>query len=392
MFELLLKAFVKDYKNTSSESVRKRYGTFAGIMGILLNIALFFAKLISGIITGAISIIADAFNNLSDAGSSIITLIGFKLAGKKGDREHPFGHGRMEYVTGLVVSFIIILVGVELLKSSFEKIISPESMSFSLLSLIILIASILVKLWMGLFNKNLGRRINSAALMAVAFDSISDVCATSAVVVGILINRFTGFNPDGYIGIIVAGFIIFSGIGAAKDTLSPLLGEAPDPELVEDIRATVCAHSEIIGVHDLIIHDYGPGRMMISLHAEVPAESNIMKIHDTIDLIEMELHTKFNCACTIHMDPIATDDEFSNKIKSSLKDILNSIDPRLTYHDFRYVSGPTHTNLIFDVLAPYDLKLSDDELTSKLKEKIHDIDESYFAVIQIDKDYTGKHG
>ncbi len=388
MIKLLLKTFVKDYENTSSESVRKAYGTFAGTTGIILNILLFCAKLIAGVITGAISVIADAFNNLSDAGSSIITLIGFKLACKKGDKDHPFGHGRMEYITGLIVSFIIILVGVELLKSSVDKIICPEPVSIGIVPVVILVLSVLVKLFMAVFNTALGNRINSAALKAVATDSLSDVCATSAVIVGLIIGAFTGFNPDGYIGLVVAGFIIFSGIKAAKETLSPLLGTAPDPEFVAEIRDTVCSHSEIIGIHDMIIHDYGPGRSMVSLHAEVPSDSNIMEIHDTIDLIEIEIKAKFNCECTIHMDPIAADDEFANDLRQKLSVILGDIDKRLSFHDFRYVTGPTHTNLIFDVVAPFDLKMCDEELCEVLKSKIHDINESYFAVIQVDKDYT----
>ncbi|MGN0556602.1 MAG: cation diffusion facilitator family transporter [Acutalibacteraceae bacterium] len=388
MFDILLRAFVRDYQNTSSAAVRKSYGTFSGVVGIILNLLLFLLKLAGGVISGAVSVIADAFNNLSDAGSSIITLIGFKLAGKKQDREHPFGHGRVEYIAGLIVSFIIILVGLELLKSSAEKIFHPEEIVFSPITLIILIASIAVKLWMGLFNRSLGRRIGSAALKAVAADSISDVCATAAVLAGLCIAHFTGLALDGYIGIIVALFIIFSGYNAAKETLSPLLGAAPDPELVNNIKHTVCAHDEIIGIHDLIIHDYGPGRFMISLHAEVPDDIGITAAHDVIDLIEMELQSKFNCGCTIHMDPVASDDEFANQLRGQLKDVIKSVDERLTFHDFRYVTGPTHTNLIFDVAAPFDLKLTDSEICEEIKLRLHDINESFFAVIRVDRDYT----
>lgn len=385
MTDLLLKIFVKNYKNTTDPTVRRAYGTLSGICGIILNILLFSVKLLAGILSGAVSVIADAFNNLSDAGSSIVTLIGFKLASKKRDAKHPFGHGRMEYVSGLIVSFIIIMVGVELLKSSFEKIISPEPISFGIVPIIILVSSILVKLFMALFNRKLGKRISSSVLFAVSIDSISDVFATTAVLLGLVIAHFSGFNPDGYIGLLVAGFIIFSGIKAANETLSPLLGAPPDPEFVEKIKSCVLAHDDIIGVHDLIIHDYGPDRQMVSLHAEVPDTASIVDIHDTIDLIEMELQTKFGCSCTIHMDPIAANDQYANELKEQVKEKLCAIDGRLAFHDFRYVKGQTHTNLIFDVEAPFDVKIPDDELTARIKSAVHDIDESYFAVVQIDR-------
>lgn len=385
MTNLLLKLFVKNYKNTEDPTVRRSYGTLSGVSGIILNILLFSIKLVAGIISGAISVIADAFNNLSDAGSSVVTLIGFKLASKKRDAKHPFGHGRIEYVSGLIVSFIIIMVGVELLKSSVEKIISPEPVTFGVLPILILVVSIAVKLFMSLFNRKLGRLINSSVLKAVSIDSISDVFATSAVLLGLFAARFSGFNPDGYIGVLVAGFIMFSGVKAANETLSPLLGAPPEREFVEKIKSCVLAHDDIIGVHDLIIHDYGPDRQMISLHAEVPDTLSIVDIHDTIDLIEMELQTKFGCSCTIHMDPIAANDEFAKVLKKQVKEKLCAIDGRLGFHDFRYVSGATHTNLIFDVEAPFDVALSDDELTAQIKSAVHDIDESYFAVVQIDR-------
>lgn len=385
MTEFLLKLFIKNYKNTDDIAVRRAYGTLSGVSGIILNILLFVVKLIAGIISGAISVIADAFNNLSDAGSSVVTLIGFKLASKKRDAKHPFGHGRIEYVSGLIVSFIIIMVGFELLKSSFEKILSPEPVIFGIVPIIILVFSISVKLFMAVFNRRLGKMINSGVLKAVSIDSISDVFATTAVLLGLIIAHFCGFNPDGYIGLLVAGFIMFSGIKAANETLSPLLGAPPDPEFVEKIKKCVLDHSEVIGVHDLIVHDYGPDRQMISLHAEVPDTASIVDIHDTIDLVEMELQTKFGCSCTIHMDPIAANDEFANMLKVKLNEKLKNIDLRLSFHDFRYVTGQTHTNLIFDVEAPFDVPLSDDELISRIKTAVHDIDESYFAVVLIDR-------
>lgn len=385
MLDKILSIFIKNYQNTQDEKVRKSYGTFAGTVGIMLNILLFSFKLIAGLITGAVSIVADALNNLTDAASSIVTVIGFKIASKSRDEEHPFGHGRMEYVSGLIVSFIIMIVGVELFKSSIDKIIHPEALQFGILPIAILIGSILVKLFMALFNRNLSRRIKSSALMAVAIDSISDVCATSAVLIGLVVATLSGFNPDGYIGILVSCFIVFSGIKAAQETLSPLLGSAPDDELVQQISDTVCSHENVIGLHDLMVHDYGPGRKFISLHAEVPADSEFADIHDEIDLIENELQDKYNCNCTIHMDPVHADDEFSIELKRVVKSVLKGIDTRLTYHDFRYVTGQTHTNLIFDVLAPFDLDMTDEKLVETVKTEIHNVNESYFAVLKIDR-------
>ncbi|MBQ2676888.1 MAG: cation transporter [Clostridia bacterium] len=391
MTSLLLKLFVKDYKNTKNEQVRHRYGSLGGTVGIVLNIFLFIIKIVAGTLTGSISVTADAFNNLSDAGSSIITLVGFKMANMPNDKEHPFGHGRFEYIAGLGIAFIIILVGFELLKTSFDKILNPSNVAFSLVSLIILIISVLTKLWMGLFNKKLGTAIDSAALKATATDCLSDVCATLAVIIGLVVGGLTGFNPDGYIGILVAGFIMFAGIKAAKETLGPLLGAAPDVELVNGIRDTVLSYEDVSGIHDMIIHDYGPGRTIISLHAEVPSDGDIIKIHDTIDLIEMELREKFGCDATIHMDPLAKNDEFTNQLYNKVYELVRSVDGALSIHDFRVTSGPTHTNLIFDVVAPFKFKMTDDQLISTLKELIHNENPQYFAVIQVDKDYTASN-
>lgn len=384
----LLKIFVKNSDNIADSGVRKSYGTFAGVFGIVLNLLLFAFKTLAGILTGAISVIADAFNNLSDAGSSIITLVGFKLAGKKGDKEHPFGHGRMEYIAGLVVSFIIILVGIELMKSSVEKIINPTGVELSMLSIVILVASIAVKMFMMYLNNSLGKKINSSTLLAVAKDSFNDAIATSAVILGLVIGAIFNINIDGILGIIVALFIIYSGIGAVKETLSPLLGEAPNPEFVKELKNTVFAHEEILGMHDLVIHDYGMGRSMISFHAEVDSKQDILIIHDVIDIIEMEVCSKFNCECVIHMDPIAADDEFALEIKPKLIDILHGIDEHISFHDFRYVSGQTHTNLIFDIVVPFNVSLNDEEICEIIKSKIHDINEEYFAVIRVDRDYS----
>ena len=389
MTDFLLKKFVKNYQDTKNVEVRENYGTFAGITGIIVNIILCIAKFVAAALSGfAISVIADALNNLFDAGSSVVTYAGFKMANKEEDEDHPFGHGRIEYIAGLIISFIIILVGFELIKESISKIFNPEANSYSVVSVVIMAVAILVKIWLGLFNRKLGKKINSAALKATAMDSFCDVCATSAVLIGLVIGLVFNINAEGYTGTIVAAFIIYTGVMAAKDTLSPLLGEAPDEEFVEEIEKTVLAHDIIIGIHDLIVHDYGPGRKILSLHAEVSAEGDVLEIHDAIDLIEMELNSKFHCITTIHMDPVNLNCEVTNKLKSEISNILKDIDSSLSFHDFRTVSGPTHTNLIFDVVMPYNFKISAENLKKTIKEKISEVDENYFCVINIDKKFV----
>lgn len=385
MTKFLLRTFIKDYENVTNHDVRQKYGMLGGFVGITCNIVLFLSKFIAGLLTSSIAITADSFNNLSDAGSSIVTLVGFKLAGAPADNEHPFGHGRIEYISGLIVSMVIILVGVELGKGSVEKIINAEDISFSIISLIILIGSILVKLWLGIFNKSLGERINSATMKATAMDSISDVIATSAVVLSILIYKFTGFNIDGYIGILVALFICYTGIQTAKDTLNPLLGEAPEKEFVKEIEDFVVAYPDIVGVHDLIVHNYGPGRRIISLHAEVPSKIDILKIHDTIDIIERDLHKRFDCEAVIHMDPIVVDDEVLNNTFKKVKQVIKSIDSNFSIHDFRMVTGDTHTNLIFDLEVPFNYKITDKDIKQKISDEIKNINSKYELVISIDK-------
>lgn len=385
MTKFLLRTFIKDYENVTNHDVRQKYGMLGGFVGITCNIVLFLSKFIAGLLTSSIAITADSFNNLSDAGSSIVTLVGFKLAGAPADNEHPFGHGRIEYISGLIVSMVIILVGVELGKGSVEKIINAEDISFSIISLIILIGSILVKLWLGIFNKSLGERINSATMKATAMDSISDVVATSAVVLSILIYKFTGFNIDGYIGILVALFICYTGIQTAKDTLNPLLGEAPEKEFVKEIEDFVVAYPDIVGVHDLIVHNYGPGRRIISLHAEVPSKIDILKIHDTIDIIERDLHKRFDCEAVIHMDPIVVDDEVLNNTFKKVKQVIKSIDGNFSIHDFRMVTGDTHTNLIFDLEVPFNYKITDKDIKQKISDEIKNINSKYELVISIDK-------
>ena len=388
MTNLIAKIFIKNCDNINNPQVRKSYGTLAGVFGIVMNLILCSFKLIAGLMTGAISVTADAVNNLTDAGSSVITLIGTRLAAKKPDPDHPFGHGRIEYITGLIVSFVIILLGFELLTSSISKIFSPKQPNFSTVSVVILSVSVLIKLYMWSFTRTLGRKISSTALFATATDCWSDCIATSAVLFGLLLFRFFGINIDGYIGVAVAVFIMISGVKSAKDTIDPLLGNAPDKGLIDGITKTVLSYDTIIGIHDLIVHDYGPGRLMISLHAEVPSNIDITLAHDTIDTIEVHLNNEFNCESTIHMDPIDVDDERTNSLKSQVESIVKSMDARMHIHDFRITATHFHTNLIFDVVIPHDFELSASETIMEIKSKIHDIDESYFAVIKVDYDYA----
>lgn len=385
MTKLLLKLFVKDYTNTADPAVRQKYGFLSSIVGIVMNILLFAGKCLAGVFTGAISIIADAFNNLSDAGSSIVTLVGFKISMAPADEEHPFGHGRAEYIAGLIISFIIMIMGVELGKTSFEKIFSPEEVTFSVISVIILFASVLVKLWLCLFNKKLGKMVNSVTMKATATDSLSDVIATSAVILGIFFTLFTKINIDGYVGILVAAFIIFSGFKTAKDSISPLLGQMPDDGLVRDIEKTVCDYHDVIGVHDLIVHNYGVGVRMISLHAEVPASIDFIAAHELIDVIEDDLKIKYKCNATIHMDPVVVDDEETNMLREAVKRIATEIDPALSTHDLRMTKGIYQSNLIFDVVVPFKFRLNEHELRDEFEKRLRLIDDKYCVVVNIDK-------
>ena len=385
MIALLSNIFIKNRANKKDPAVRQAYGILCGAMGIFLNLCLFTGKFVAGTVSNSIAITADAFNNLSDAGSSVITLIGFRMAGQQPDPSHPFGHGRIEYISGLLVSVVILLMGAELLKSSVAKIIHPEEQLFSPIIIVILLASILVKCYMFLYNRQLGKKLESAAMAATATDSLSDALATSAVLVSTLIAHFTGFAIDGWCGVLVGLFICYAGYSAAKDTVSPLLGQAPDREFVRQINDIVMAHENILGIHDLIVHNYGPGRVLISLHAEVPADGNFLALHDMIDTIEHELRDTLNCHAVIHMDPICVGDKETTRLKALVNGYLQEISERLTMHDFRIVTGPTHTNLIFDVAAPYDFSMSDSELETQLKERILRDNPTYFAVIEIDK-------
>ncbi|MDO4812782.1 MAG: cation diffusion facilitator family transporter [Eubacteriales bacterium] len=388
MISLLAKKFIKNRENVTSPAVRQAYGMLCGIVGICINIILFALKFFAGTISGSIAITADAFNNLSDAGASVVTLLGFKLAGKKPDPDHPFGHGRIEYLSGLAVSMVIILMGVELLRDAVDKILHPEAVEFSVLAVVILIVSICGKCYMFLYNRSIGRKIDSTAMQATATDSLSDCAATSAVLLATLVGHWTNLHIDGWCGLIVSGLILFAGYNAARDTLSPLLGQPPEQEFVDEIEKTVMAHGIVSGIHDLVVHDYGPGRVMITLHAEVPADRNIMEIHDEIDIIEQELRSKLGCEATIHMDPIDTNDETTKETRRKVAELVRLIDEQITIHDFRMVSGPTHTNVIFDAVVPFAFRLSDKEVEEKIESAVRTLDGNYFAVVKIDKSYV----
>ena len=384
MVTLLAKIFVHD--TGDKNALRQAYGMLCGILGIVLNVMLFTGKFIAGFLSNSIAITADAVNNLSDAGSSFVTLIGFKLAGQKPDTEHPYGHGRMEYISGLVVAAAILLMGYELAKDSISKIITPQETEFSWLVVGILLVSIGVKIYMFFYNNSVAKKIESPAMAATAKDSLSDSVATSVVLVSALVSHYTSIKIDGYCGLLVAVLIFYAGYTAAKETLNPLLGQKASEEFEQEIEDIVMAHEEVCGIHDLFVHDYGPGRQIISLHAEVSADSDIMMIHDVIDNIEKELRVKLGCDATIHMDPIVTNDEHVNEMKANMVRIIKGVDIRLSLHDFRMVDGPSHTNLIFDVVAPFDLGMTDEELVKEIFVRTQkELGERYFTVIDVDK-------
>ena len=388
MITFMASLFIKDSKNYKEPSVRQAYGVLSGAVGIGLNILLFFGKWLAGTISGSIAITADAFNNLSDAGSSIITLIGFRLSGQEPDPEHPFGHGRMECISGLLVSVAILVMGFELIGSSIGKLRSPEPIESSALVFGILIASILVKLYMFFYNHSLSKKIESAAMKATSVDSLSDTVATTLVLIATLISKYTGLLLDGWFGILVGLFILYTGGSTLKETIDLLLGQPPKQEFIDEVKEIVLGHSMVHGVHDLIVHDYGPGRVMISLHAEVDVNGDIQDIHEQIDHIEHELQEKLHCSATIHMDPIVTDDKEVLAMKAKVEEMVHFLDESFSMHDFRMVKGSTRTNLIFDVEVPRKTSYTDNEIVNWLKERIHELPGSkYFAVIQIDHEY-----
>lgn len=388
MIKLLAKIFIKDSQNTADSKVRVAYGYLCGAVGIALNILLFAGKIIAGTISGSVAVTADAFNNLSDAGSSIISLIGFRLASQKPDPHHPFGHGRFEYIASLIISIIIVLMGFELGKSSFEKIVAPQAVEYSAVTFAVLGVSVLVKLYMFFYNNSVGKKIDSATMRATAMDSISDAVSTGAVLISAVIAMFTNLALDGWMGLVVAAFIMVTGFKSAKETIDSLLGTPPSPEFVKQIEDMTLQYDDIIGVHDMIVHNYGPGRTFVSLHAEVPSDGDIVTIHDTVDNAEREIAKELGCLVTIHMDPVDVHDEHTAQLREKVSEIIKQINPDITFHDFRVVSGPTHTNLIFDIVSPMDCGLSDQELADTIADKIHQCNESYFAVINVDKDFA----
>ena len=388
MVTFLSRWLIADHDQTQDPAVRRKYGVLCGAVGIVINVLLFLGKFFAGTISGSIAITADAFNNLSDAGSSLVTILCFKLAGQKPDPDHPFGHGRMEYLSGLAVAMLILLMGIELLKSSVEKILHPEAIEFSWLSVGILLAAIACKLYMASYNRSVGKKIQSSAMKATATDSLSDSMATTAVLAATLIAHFFNVNIDGWVGLAVACFILYAGYNAARDTVSPLLGQAPDPELVRSIEQAVLAFDPIVSIHDMVVHDYGPGRMMISLHAEVPADGDLVELHDTIDLAEQALKEQFQCDAVIHMDPIVTNDETVLHMRAKMAQLVQIIDPRITIHDFRMVAGPTHTNLIFDAACPFDLHMTDGEVKRQIEQTVDLLDGNYMAVVTVDRIYA----
>ncbi len=383
----LIRRFIQNPDDTRSPAVRYAYGRLAGVAGLVCNLLLFLAKLLIGVFSGSLAIIADAFNNLSDAGSTIVTLVGFKLSSAPADRDHPFGHGRMEYLSAMAVAVLIILAGFELATSAVDKIIHPTAADVSLITVVILVAAIGVKLWMAFFSRRIGKAIDSEALLAAAIDSRNDVICTSLVLVNTLIGMFSDLALDGYFGLAVALFVIWSGFSVIRETVSPLLGQAPDEQLVQDIQNTVLSYDGVVGIHDMIVHDYGPGRVFASLHAEVPCDQDILHSHDIIDCIEQDLMTKFNIITCIHMDPVDTINPETLRLKAIAEAELRAIDEQLTLHDFRVVNGQSHTNLIFDVVVPFDYA-DKNALPDIIESRIHAVDGRLFAVVRVETQFT----
>ncbi|MBE5947191.1 MAG: cation transporter [Lachnospiraceae bacterium] len=387
MREFLVKKFIKNYEQIDDSKVREQYGVLSSIVGIFCNIILFVLKFIIGTMANSIAIISDGFNNLSDCASCIVTLFGYKMAAKPADKDHPFGHGRMEYLTSLVIAVVILFVGVELLKGSWAKIWQPEQVEFSVVAVCSVVISVLIKVWMGFFNRNLGKKINSTVMLATSKDSFNDVLATSATLIALVAALFTDAPIDGIIGIVVSVFILISGYGIIKETVDQLLGQPADPNLVNDIKNMVEETDVAIGMHDLIIHSYGPGKLIGSVHVEVDGKGDIMEIHDAIDELERNIYDELNVMITIHMDPVETDNEEINKCKALLEKILCEIDSNLSMHDFRIVSGPSHTNLIFDIVIPYECKLSEKFIKEEIDRRLKNCDKAYYTVITFDKNF-----
>jgi len=384
----LAKVFIKNHNDIENVKVREQYGRLGCIIGIIVNILLFAAKFTVGTLSGSISVVGDAINNLSDAGSSIISLISIRMAAKPADNTHPYGHARIEYISSSVVAVVIMFIGFELIKTSIDKIIRPQPIDFSNVALSVLALSIFAKLWLFYFNRKVGRHINSMVMKATAADSMADVLATSAVFVSAIISRFTRINPDAYIGIAVALFIIYSAIQILRETMNRIIGQAPSEELIKKIESFILGYDGVIGIHDLVIHDYGPHNTFASVHVEVDANTDGLVSHDLIDNIERDISSRYNLNMVIHMDPVVTDDPFVNELQKMTEEVVSGIDSTLSIHDFRVVKGPTHHNLIFDVTVPFDCKISIQEITDQIKRKINEKDKSLYAVVTIDRSYV----
>ncbi len=385
MTNLIKRIFIRDWRNTADPIVRARYGTVAGAVGIVTNVLLAAAKILTGALFGAVAIVADGINNLADSLSSVITLVGFKLSAAQADEEHPYGHGRMEYIAAMLISMIMVTVGFTLVQESFPKIFHPEEAVSSWLVWVTLVLSIGVKLWQGLFYRAMGKAIGSDALRANFRDSINDVVSTSAVLLSVVLTPLIGYNTDGVMGLAVAVYIMYSGVMLMKDTIQPLLGEGANAELAEEIKTAVMGYDGIVGVHDLEVHNYGPGRMFASVHAEVPAEQDVLESHDLIDNIERDLRRTMGLHLTIHMDPIVTSDPELDLLRAELAEIIAPFE-RVQYHDLRLVRGTTHTNVLFDLLVPFGYKISDEELCHRVDEALRANHPTYFTVITVDKD------
>ena len=387
MSKLLVRLFIKNYNDTKNPAVREKYGYLGSITGIIVNIILALAKYFIGTITHSIAITADAINNFSDSVSCVITLVSFKMSNIKPDKEHPFGHGRIEYVAALIVGFLVELMGYELIKSSIEKIKNPEAVVFSVPAVIVLIISIGGKLWLAVFNRYLGKKIESTAMSAVFTDCIGDITATTVTLISLIISLFTDLPIDGYMGILVSVFILYAGFGILKESVGIILGRPPSKELVDELVAFIMSHDEILGIHDLVIHSYGETRIFASIHTEIAADGDMLQAHDTIDTIEKNVMEKFGIELVIHMDPIVTNDKKVEKHYQIVHKILKEFDDKLDMHDFRVVEGPTHTNLIFDVVIPHRYRLSNNELKDEITKLVRAVNSDYCLVITVDNSY-----
>lgn len=388
MIKLLIRRFIADYQNVEDTKVREAYSVLGGVVGIICNAFLFIVKLTIGILIKSIAIISDAFNNLSDMGSSLVAIIGSKISNRHPDKEHPFGHGRIEYISSLIVSFLIMMVGLELVRSSFERLLNPEALEFNPVLILILCLSVLVKVWMFFYNRYIGTMIQSGVMKAVATDSLNDVFATTAVIISTVVGHFFSLPIDGAVGLVVSGLIIYTGFDIAKNTIDVLLGNPPSPELVSQIESAILEGEGIVGVHDLVVHDYGPGRIMASAHAEVPDTADVVKVHEVIDEIEQKIFKDMDIHIVLHTDPISVNCERTNSIKELVTDIVKKINDELSIHDFRLTDGENRINLIFDLVVPHSIKQEErDKVVELISKKLSEVDSRYHTVIQLDNSY-----